>query len=57
MEIQEVATTHETVMGGRVVLGEVVSKVIGILPPMDSELALGNAIFYPIQANFRPPGL
>jgi hypothetical protein len=49
MEIEQIATAHEAVMGRGVVLGEVVGQIVGTLAPVDVEVALSDPVANPVE--------
>jgi hypothetical protein len=51
MEVKELATAHEAVMGRWVVLGEVIGQVVGPAAPMDNNLVLAYPVTDPVKAH------
>ena len=47
----DVDWAHCAVVGGRVVLGEVVSEIAGAFVPVDSELVLVHRVADPVEAH------
>ena len=56
VQIGEVAGAHEAMVRRRVVLGEVVGKVVGAFAPMDEVVALCNTIFDPVESHVHGLG-
>ena len=49
MQIHKVAGAHNTVMGRRMMFGEVISEIVRTTAPMNDEIALGNATTHPVK--------
>ena len=49
----QVGRSYNTVMGGRVVLGEVVTEVSATWFPINEKLALTGAVLDPIEAHIN----
>jgi hypothetical protein len=57
MEIEQVPGAHEAMMGWGVMLGKVVSQIVGATAPMDKEFLLLDAIADPIKAHVNGFGM
>jgi hypothetical protein len=53
VEFQKVPASHQAMVGGGMMLGEVISKVIGALTPVHTEVSLGDSVFEPVETHIN----
>ena len=51
MEFKKISGTHETVMGRRMVFGEVIGQIVFSTGPVDEEFAFADTIFDPVKTH------
>jgi hypothetical protein len=51
VKVDEVEAVHASMMGWKVMLHKLVCKIVDVTMPVDYELALGDAIFDPVEAH------